>query len=246
MLRGFVGAPASGIGGSTRLIGEGDGIARLDKRLGDHDHRMGLGVEPSPNPKFTVPASESCALIDGPVARRFGDDAAAADVERPRLHVRLDRRGDRALDRAERVADVGDAARVDLRRAAGARRERRESGFERRSFTSWHGVDRRPAGADRAARPDVLEAAEEIEASRARRRSPIESLMPSPPLVLRAGRLSCSRCLASTAYLASAPRASERDAVDRDRHPALRGRSGSRAHQVVARAVSPCWTMTAG
>ena len=64
----------------------------------------------------------------GAVRTQLGDEAAAADVERPGSHVRLDGRGRRALDRAERLADVRDARRVDTSAVAPFQRERREVG----------------------------------------------------------------------------------------------------------------------
>ena len=137
MLRALVGAPASGAGFMTRRSAIRDGIARLDERLRDHDDGVSLRVERRAEAEVHGAREREVRVDDRAVGRGLGDDAAAADVERPRLHAWLERGGDGALDRAERVADVCDVLGIDLRRAAaapvvsGAR-----SGLDRRSFTS--------------------------------------------------------------------------------------------------------------
>ena len=110
------------------------------------------------------PAAVQVEADDGRAHRELVDDAAARDVERPRVERRLDGRRDRAFDAAERVADVRDVRGVDLRRGR-ARLQRRQIGVRAEHLHELRGVELGLAELI-AQRADVEERAERDPSSR--------------------------------------------------------------------------------
>ena len=149
-----------------------------------------------------------------------------------------------ALDRAERLADVRDARRVDVRRAVvrscSALTDRDRSRARGRA-APCRGP---PRAADRGTRRGSGSCRRDPSAGCAR--CGVLSAMPSGPVVLRARRAYVVRSSVDLVLRLERARA-EGDAVDADDHPALRLQKTLATCTKYSRdAPMPCCTMTVG